>query len=125
MLLPYFITTFCDECTFQTTPIDNPYLEAILEHLGPNSVSFKRCEVDSLPLSLLAPCFSRGYYSYVGSLTHPPCTEGVRWIVQPEPLSISCRQMKILRKTPMLYCELKSNTRPVQELNSREVIFYD
>ncbi|XP_044761613.1 carbonic anhydrase-like isoform X2 [Coccinella septempunctata] len=110
---------------YQTTPIANPYLNIILEQLGPASESFKRYEIETIPVSLLAPCFSRGYFSYVGSLTHPPCIEGVRWIVHPEPLSISCCQMKKLRKTHMLYCDLKNNTRPVQELNSREVIFYD
>ncbi|XP_045483837.1 carbonic anhydrase 2-like [Harmonia axyridis] len=110
---------------YEITPIDNPFLDIILEPLGTNSVSFKRYEIEPIPVSLLAPCFSRGYFSYVGSLTHPPCTEGVRWIVQPEPLSISCRQIKKLRKTPMLYCEQKTNTRPVQELNSREIIYYD
>ncbi|KAL3280228.1 hypothetical protein HHI36_017724 [Cryptolaemus montrouzieri] len=110
---------------YQTTPVDNPYLDVILPHTGKSSKPFYKCQMESLPLSLLAPCFSKGYFSYVGSLTYPPCTEDVRWIVQSEPLSISCRQIKRFRKTPMLYCDLKHNTRPVQELHGREVIYYE
>ncbi|CAG8791947.1 24898_t:CDS:2, partial [Racocetra persica] len=36
-------------------------------------------------------------YSYYGSLTTPPCTEGVRWFVSPDVLSISPSQFKSLK----------------------------
>ncbi|KAK9882175.1 hypothetical protein WA026_019689 [Henosepilachna vigintioctopunctata] len=110
---------------FQATHMDNPYLDEILSYAGSTNIVFEKFCIETVPISLLAPCFSKGYYSYVGSLTYPPCTEGVRWIVQPEPLSVSYDQMKRLRKTPMIYCDLKNNTRPVQELHNREIIFYD
>jgi carbonic anhydrase len=32
---------------------------------------------------------SRTHYRYVGSLTTPPCTEGVPWIVMTEPVTVS------------------------------------
>jgi len=32
---------------------------------------------------------SRAFYNYAGSLTTPPCTEGVRWIVMAQPLTVS------------------------------------
>jgi carbonic anhydrase len=55
----------------------------------------------------------RGYYAYVGSLTTPPCSEGVRWQVLKQPVSLSVAQLKAFQKLyPM-------NARPVQALNGR------
>lgn len=36
---------------------------------------------------------SRDHYRYVGSLTTPPCTEGVRWIVMSRPVTLSDEDM--------------------------------
>ncbi|KAI9353445.1 carbonic anhydrase [Obelidium mucronatum] len=38
------------------------------------------------------------FFSYTGSLTTPPCTEGVLWLVARKPLSISRSQLDKLRK---------------------------
>jgi carbonic anhydrase len=55
------------------------------------------------------------YYAYVGSLTTPPCTEGVRWQVLKQPVELSKEQLAAFRKLyPM-------NARPVQPLNGRKV----
>jgi len=57
------------------------------------------------------------YYRFNGSLTTPPCTEGVRWIVMKRPFSVSKEQVETLQKA------LKHpNNRPVQPLNARIVI---
>ncbi|WP_028456679.1 carbonic anhydrase [Chitinilyticum litopenaei] len=56
-----------------------------------------------------------GYYAFSGSLTTPPCTEGVRWQVLKEPVTLSRAQLHAFKKIfPM-------NARPVQPLNEREV----
>lgn len=56
-----------------------------------------------------------GYYAYMGSLTTPPCSEGVHWQVMKEPVDISKAQLSAFRKLyPM-------NARPVQPLNGRVV----
>jgi carbonic anhydrase len=57
----------------------------------------------------------RGYWTYVGSLTAPPCTEGVRWFVFEEELSLSRDQ---LRAFAALY---KMNTRAVQDAHGRRI----
>lgn len=60
---------------------------------------------------LLPP--DRGYYRYDGSLTTPPCTEGVKWFVMAKPVELSASQIAAFRA---LY---QDNYRPVQPLNGR------
>ena len=57
------------------------------------------------------------YYRFNGSLTTPPCTEGVRWIVLKDIQQVSAEQIKAftnLMKHP--------NNRPVQAKNARLVL---
>jgi carbonic anhydrase len=57
----------------------------------------------------------RGYYAYMGSLTTPPCSEGVHWQVLKTEADISKGQLAAFRK---LYA---MNARPVQPLNGRAI----
>lgn len=72
--------------------------------------------VDGLTLdaSTLLPA-NKGYYSFAGSLTTPPCSEGVQWMVLKEPVKLGAQQIKAFRQ---LY---NANARPVQPLNGRIV----
>jgi len=55
----------------------------------------------------------RGYYTYMGSLTTPPCSEGVLWMVMKNPVGISADQIGIFsRLYPM-------NARPIQSASGR------
>ena len=55
----------------------------------------------------------RGYYTYMGSLTTPPCSEGVLWMVMRQPVQVSQSQIDIFsRLYPM-------NARPVQSASGR------
>jgi carbonic anhydrase len=56
-----------------------------------------------------------GYYMYMGSLTAPPCTEGVTWYVLKTPLDISAKQIEAFAR---LY---PHDVRPLQPLNGRIV----
>jgi carbonic anhydrase len=56
------------------------------------------------------------YFMYDGSLTTPPASEGVRWFVCTETVSVSRRQIDIVKK---LYFH---NNRPVQPAHSRLVL---
>jgi carbonic anhydrase len=55
------------------------------------------------------------YYSYLGSLTAPPCTEGVRWFILKTPVEVSAKQIREFAK---LYPD---DARPLQPLNGRVV----
>jgi carbonic anhydrase len=59
---------------------------------------------------------SLGYYAYEGSLTTPPCSEGVRWFVLKTPSNISIDDVRAF------HIVHGSNVRPVQPLNGREVL---
>ena len=55
----------------------------------------------------------RSYFTYMGSLTTPPCSEGVLWMVMREPVQISADQINIFaRLYPM-------NARPIQSASGR------
>jgi carbonic anhydrase len=55
----------------------------------------------------------RSYWTYMGSLTTPPCSEGVLWMVMKQPLQVSSEQVSIFSR---LY---RNNARPVQPANGR------
>ena len=57
------------------------------------------------------------YYRFSGSLTTPPCSEGVRWIVMKTPISASKEQIKAFEELMKHH-----NNRPVQPLNGRPVL---
>ncbi len=56
-----------------------------------------------------------GYWTYTGSLTAPPCTEGVQWFVLEEPLSMSQVQLHQFESI------LKMNSRPLQDTHGRRL----
>lgn len=59
----------------------------------------------------------RDYYRFSGSLTTPPCSEGVRWLVMKDPVQVSQAQIDTF-KAVMHH----PNNRPVQPLNGRLVL---
>ncbi|WP_035052059.1 carbonic anhydrase [Andreprevotia chitinilytica] len=96
----------------------NPALQTLLAHM-PAKVN-EHTHIDDIlvdPSGLLPE--QRGYYTYSGSLTTPPCSEGVTWIELKQPVSISKAQLQAMRK---FYYH---NQRPVQPLNGREIIEVD
>jgi carbonic anhydrase len=58
---------------------------------------------------------SSHHFSYHGSLTTPPCTEGVQWIVLRDPISMSAQQIA------QFVSIIGKNARPVQPLHGRRV----
>jgi len=92
----------------------NPLVQTLWDHL-PGQVghedtvpSLRVNAADLLPKHL-------GYFEFEGSLTTPPCTEGVRWMVMREPTAISPSEIATFGK---LYHD---NARPTQPSNGRAV----
>ena len=55
-------------------------------------------------------------YRYNGSLTTPPCSEGVKWIMLTTPVEMSESQIAAFKAI------IHGNNRPVQPLNGRELL---
>ncbi|MBE9532271.1 MAG: carbonic anhydrase family protein [Proteobacteria bacterium] len=58
---------------------------------------------------------SKGYTTYSGSLTTPPCTEGVTWLVLNESIHLSKKQIEAFAHI------VEHNNRPVQPVNKRSI----
>jgi len=58
-------------------------------------------------------------YRYDGSLTTPPCSEGVKWIVMKSPIQLSAAQIWWFTS------RIEGNNRPVQPLNHRVTVTDD
>ncbi|CAI0475758.1 unnamed protein product [Linum tenue] len=65
---------------------------------------------------------SRKYYRYIGSLTVPPCTEGVIWTIVKKVRTVSREQVRALREA--VHDGFKRNARPTQPLDGRPVYEY-
>ncbi|XP_073833558.1 putative carbonic anhydrase 3 [Musca autumnalis] len=109
---------------FYDVSSNNPYLEPIVQNLHRIRMPGTRIEIPPFPLSYLCHQFRSGFYSYAGSLTSPPCYQGVEWFVFPEALAIGERQLHEFRQ--LLSANGKSrithNARPVQNLNGSRVV---
>ena len=91
----------------------NAILATLWEHLP--TQAGKSLSIDAMinPGGLLPT--DRGYWTYTGSLTTPPCSEGVSWFVFEQPISVSRSQLIAF---DALY---KMNARPIQDLHGRKI----
>ncbi|XP_020571799.1 alpha carbonic anhydrase 7-like [Phalaenopsis equestris] len=63
--------------------------------------------------------FGKHYYRLKGSITIPPCTEGVTWTIDKKIRTISIEQLNLLKDAAIP--GYAKNARPVQPLNDRVV----
>lgn len=92
----------------------NPFLEKVFTQMPAQKEEEVQTEVQLTLSDYIPP--SQMHYTYIGSLTTPPCTVGVDWLVFREPLKASEEQ---IAKFSALYA---NNARPVQPLNNRRVL---
>ena len=95
--------------------LDRGSAHAVVQQVWNNLPLEKGEQLDArtpIDLSALLPADKR-YYTYMGSLTTPPCSEGVLWMVMQQPVTISQQQINIFaRLYPM-------NARPIQSAAGR------
>jgi len=88
---------------------NNPLLDNILGNVG---------ETIRVNPNDLLPNHTHSYYHWQGSLTTPPCSEGVEWFLMKEVVTASKEQIAEFRKY------YNDNFRPTQPLNGRTIGSY-
>ncbi|KAM9276740.1 receptor-type tyrosine-protein phosphatase gamma [Morus bassanus] len=114
---------------FQVSQRDNPALDPIIHGLKGVVHHEKETFLDPFVLRDLLPTSLGSYYRYAGSLTTPPCSEIVEWIVFRKPVPISYHQLEAFysiftteQQDHVKSVEyLRNNFRPQQSLNNRKV----
>jgi carbonic anhydrase len=92
----------------------NPLVNKVWAHMPQGHGERVRLSAGLLDLNQLLPA-DPSYYSFTGSLTTPPCTENVLWLVMKTPMPVSREQIKLFAQL------FPNNARPVQALNGRVV----
>ena len=116
---------------FQIGPNANGQLTEILDFIGSGRMNNQSTVANIAAFSLgnLAGSLttSSSFYSYVGSLTYPPCATGVNWVVMQSPMNISLAQLQQLRsimRNTTMFDYLAPNDRPVQPIGQRNVSLF-
>ncbi|GLH00583.1 uncharacterized protein GBIM_06920, partial [Gryllus bimaculatus] len=65
-----------------------------------------------------------GFYSYLGSLTWPPCSENVFWLVRQRSVCTTPRMMAAFHNLTDVTGRRLQNSRPVQPVKDREGVLY-
>ncbi|MFC1690164.1 carbonic anhydrase [Pseudomonadota bacterium] len=94
---------------------ENPMLNRIWSFMPEQVGGTSESPLTVFEAGVLPP--TRNYFSYAGSLTTPPCSEGVSWIVLREPLTASAEQVERFKQRVG-----PATNRPVQEKNARAIL---
>lgn len=109
---------------FQVAAEDNPQLNPLFDQ-----ISRVRCAGQSvilndfLTVASFLPVNRNDFYRYQGSLTTPPCSESVTWIILRSPLDMGRRQINRLRDLRDANCRatISNNWRNLQDTNERQI----
>lgn len=92
----------------------NALIDKVWTHMPLDAGDRVRLPTGLIDMNELLPKDQR-YYQFMGSLTTPPCTEGVLWMVLKQPATVSPAQIKLFSQL------FPNNARPVQAVNGRPV----
>jgi carbonic anhydrase len=93
----------------------NSAFEPVWRHLPREVGEAKHLEHVVVNIDDLLPA-ERSSVRYMGSLTTPPCSEGVKWLVMAKPVSLSVEQIRAFTSI------VQGNNRPIQPLNDRATL---
>jgi carbonic anhydrase len=93
----------------------NPLLDTLWKNIPPEKEKTVTLPDLSINVKDLLPA-DLGYYTFTGSLTTPPCSEGVTWYVLKETATLSPEQLASFAK---LY---PADNRPIQPRHQREIL---
>ena len=94
---------------------EHPVLSKLWAFMPENPGDVSQKPIGFEETNLLPP--TREYYAYSGSLTTPPCTEGVRWAVLKTPVQASAEQIATFKSRVG-----PATNRPIQPLNARMIL---
>ena len=98
---------------FEESATDNAFLAKVFNNI-PTQKQQEVQTQEQLSLGDILPADPH-YYSYTGSLTTPPCTAGVNWVIFQQPMTLSTAQLaQFTRRYP-------GNARPTQPLKTRVI----
>ncbi|KAM9408479.1 receptor-type tyrosine-protein phosphatase gamma [Pholidichthys leucotaenia] len=114
---------------FELGQKDNPAVEPIIQGLKGVVHHEKETNLKSFILRDLLPSSVDSYYRYTGSLTTPPCSKVVEWIIFSRPVYLSHSQLEAFysiftteQQDHVKSVEyLRNNFRPLQDLDNRKV----
>lgn len=83
--------------SMNTTAQPNPFIESIKGQIP--AQTGQETTLQGLRLSALQQSLNMNeFFTYQGSLTTPPCTENVRWIVMRNPIALNADQYAVLKQ---------------------------
>ena len=94
---------------------ENPVLNKIWAHVPAEKEKDHKVEGEMLDLTMIFP-EERSMFRFDGSLTTPPCSEGVKWNVFEGVTKIPAQQIEAFKK------HYSNNARPVQDLHGRKIL---
>jgi carbonic anhydrase len=94
---------------------DNPLIRELWNDIPKEKDKDELLKDIQIDVGMLLPA-NRGYYTFSGSLTTPPCSEDVTWYVLKRPVTVSAGEIEQFSK---LY---RNDARPTQPLYGRELL---
>lgn len=91
-------------------PFLTHFMKTLPKHVNEELKSYEKAD----PAEVFPKNFEK-FYFYEGSLTTPPCTEGISWILLEEPVEATYEQVEAIHTI------IHDDNRPVQEVNDRIV----
>ncbi len=100
---------------FNESNKSNPFIKTLVTNIPKKAKDHTDLTEAKLNVYDFLPV-NRDYYRFAGSLTTPPCSEGVRWFVLKTPVEASKEELAAFSAI------MGENNRPLQPIHAREIL---